>query len=281
MNFLTVPSSNSGRSLGDVFLALYSSNLLAKKAEPVGFFTHGNHAEVSMFFRKHLDVILLSDTAEEQSKQMDCVNAHWAATDIWSKKYPNVQSPWLYFIMNGVRPFELKLEIPPAVPKVPKKSVLIFPERSDNHRLGDSLFEPFVHEAKARGFTVYTNCYLNDNYLISPPIPGTEPISQLSLSDVIAIASDPENIIRGNRSGVFDLLYFAAPPDAAKLVIVYPPNPDWMWNACRFKSEFVGANFPEMYFERTGLFEFQESEFVADNFAFAFEVPADCLAGQG
>ena len=46
MKILTVPSSNSGRSIGDVFLALLSTVHLARKSTATAFLPHTNHAEV-------------------------------------------------------------------------------------------------------------------------------------------------------------------------------------------------------------------------------------------
>jgi hypothetical protein len=49
MKILTVPSSNSGRSIGDVFLALLSTVHLARKSTATAFLPHTNHAEVVSF----------------------------------------------------------------------------------------------------------------------------------------------------------------------------------------------------------------------------------------
>jgi hypothetical protein len=265
MKMLTVPSSNSGRSIGDVFLALFSTVHLTRKSGLTAFLTHTNHAEIVSFFRKSLDLILLSDAAEKHAGLLDTVNIHWNSGS-WAERYPDIHNPWRYFLMNGIAPSSLSYERPKASARIGGKSIVIFPERSDNGRLDDGLFADFIGRATARGYTVYTNCYINSNYVTSPAMPGTTPLAQLSLGEMIAIASEPSNILVGTRSGLFDVLYFVLPKAAARLLILYPPDPAWLWDAARFQNETMREKFPQFYVEREGVVELRTRDFNGEAF---------------
>ncbi|MBC7368201.1 MAG: hypothetical protein H7343_15545 [Undibacterium sp.] len=262
MKILTVPSSNTGRSIGDVFLALFSASQLARKAAPVSFLTHTNHTGVTSFFRKSLDLMIFSDSADQHARHLNATNIHWNSGP-WEERFPDISNPWRYFLMNGVAPGEISLELPKVSPRVGSRSIVIFPERSDNHRLSDALFADFIERAAADGFTIYTNCYLNSNYVVSPALPGTAPLAQLSLGEIVAIASDPSNIIVGTRSGLFDVLYFALPPEAARLVVLYPPEPAWIWSAARLHNEAMRKKFPDLYLHRENVVELEIGNFSA------------------
>lgn len=268
MKILTVPSSNSGRSIGDVFLALLSTVHLSRKTGLTAFLTHTNHAEVASFFRKSLDMILLSDAAENHARLLDTVNIHWNGGS-WAEQLPDIHNPWRYFIMNEISPSGLTCEVPKAAARIGGKCIVIFPERSDNGRLNDGLFSDFIHRAIGRGFTVYTNCYINSNYVTSPALPGTLPLAQLSLGEMVAIASEPSNILVGTRSGLFDVLYFVLPKVAARLVILYPPDPAWLWDTARFHNDAARKKFPQYYLHRDGVIELKPQDFSGETLSHA------------
>jgi len=138
---------------------------------------------------------------------------------------------------------------------------VIFPERSDNCRLNDALFGDFVRSGIEQGYTVYTNCYFNSNYTTSPALPDTTALVQLSLAEIIAIASDPTNILIGTRSGVFDVLYFVMPEVAARLIVLYPPEPAWLWDTARFRNDHARSEFPQFYFDRQKVLEIRTRDF--------------------
>lgn len=260
MKILTVPSSNLGRSVGDVFLALSSSQYVNRKTEAIGFLTHTNHAEISLLFRRKIDLLILSDAAEKNADLLNTINIHWNGS-LWPRELINIQNPWRYFIMNQVAVKELSWDFSQKSTLIGRRVVVIFPERSDNHRLQDSYFTDFINLAKNKGFKVYTNCYINSNYVSSPALPGTLPLSQLSLSDIISIASDPSNVLVGTRSGLFDVLYFIVPELHARLVIIYPPQPTWLWASARFHNEEVRINFPKFYMHRKNIIEVELEKF--------------------
>ncbi len=78
---------------------------------------------------------------------------------------------------------------------------------------------------------------------------------------MVAIASDPSNILVGTRSGFFDVLYFVLPKVAARLVILYPPDPAWLWSAARFHNEAARLKYPQYYLHREGVVELQLHDF--------------------
>lgn len=117
MKILTVPSSNAGRSIGDVFLALFSTVHLARKSAPIAFLTHSNHAEVASFFRKSLDLILLSDAADQHARLLETINIHWNS-GTWGERFPDIHNPWRYFVMNDFAPTKVNFEVPKAVARI-------------------------------------------------------------------------------------------------------------------------------------------------------------------
>jgi hypothetical protein len=53
--------------------------------------------------------------------------------------------------MNDIAPSRLACEVPTAAASIGGKSIVIFPERSDNGRLNDELFSDFIRRAIGRG----------------------------------------------------------------------------------------------------------------------------------
>lgn len=188
----------------------------------------------------------------------------------WRDKIPTINNPWRYFILNEVKPGSVELKRPPAPKRVSGPAMILFPERSDNHRIPNSMLEPLVAFAKEAGYACYTNCFLNSNYATSKEIPGTQPLVQLTLAEIAELAQSPDIVIVGNRAGIFDLLYFISPGTGAKLVILYPDHPSFVWEA-RFQHPEVIDNHPTYYWERGNILEFRDSDFGQDKYARIFD----------
>lgn len=258
VDLMTVPTSNTGRSVGDVFLALASEPTL-RGGRRASLLTHPLHAEIVSWFADRLDLVLTTHDAPLRAAQLGARDIHCLRPQ-WKDELPGINNPWRYFILNRTSPATLPLRVPPAVPRVASRSLVLFPERSDNARLDPALFAPVVAEAKRRGYGCFTNCFLNANYAVSDPIPGTEPLTQLSLAELVALGRQPETILLGTRSGLFDVLYFTSTHIGARLVVLYPDRPDWLWEA-RFQHETVAARHAEYYWQRGNVAEHRTRDF--------------------
>jgi len=71
----------------------------------------------------------------------------------------------------------------------------------------------------------------------------------------------------GTRSGLFDVLYFVLPMVHARLLIIYPPAPAWLWSTARFHNDSARIKYPSFYIHRDGVIEIEQQNFNSTTFS--------------
>ena len=268
----TVTGSNGGRSAGDVFLALASNLPKFTLTKPV-FVTHPHHAEIAGWFAHRLGMILTDPQTEHWARAARACSIHWGDNHPDNETNSTINNPWRYYLAYGTSPHAAPWRIPPVSARITGKCVLIFPERSDNSRLGGQQLDAFIEADNKRGYICYTNGHLNANYRQHEQLAGTAPLLNLSLTELVSISRDPEIIFLGTRSGLFDILYLTSPVNGATLAVLYPEHPDWIWNA-RFIRPDIAPQLGDRYFARPNVHEFRTRDFNTDCFGKIFGEPA-------
>jgi len=256
----TVVSSNRGRSVGDVFLALASMPRQARPNIRPIFITHPNHAEVVSWFAHRLGCVVLSHDAENWVAATNAQNIHWHLHQGPDPLPGGINNPWRFFIHHQVSPLHQDIRVRAEPPQLGGKCVILIPERGDNSRLGSEHLGAFVNHAIGQGYRCYTNGHINTNFSSRPPLPGTHTLPELSLRQLIAITRDPEVIFVGTRCGLFDILYFMRPPQGSPLVILYPHEPEWIMEA-RFIRPDIATAHSQFYDARANVHEFRVDDF--------------------
>jgi hypothetical protein len=261
----TVTSSNGGRSVGDVFLALASVLPRHPETSKPVFVTHPNHVEIVGWFAHRLGLVLTPANPENWARAARARNIHWGDNDPDTPENARINNPWRFFHAFGTSPHDAPWRIPVIRPRITGKSVLVFPERGDNNRLPDHQFAAFINTANKRGYSCYTNTFVNSNFSPKPPLPGTKPLANVSLSELVNIARDPDVVFLGTRSGFFDILYLTTPRNGATLAILYPDTPSWIWDARLLRPDLEPL-FGDRYLHRPRVHDIPIRDFDQDKF---------------
>lgn len=249
-------SAFDGANTGDHFLGLLSSYHLRDKTTRVAYMAHPNHRSVASFFQDYLDAFFVTKSPGAFAHLFGprIFNMHVCGLShifsdggilrhsVESEKksmleslLPKVWNPWNYFLLNQTSPREITFSMKQGVgEKLPPKSVLLFPERSDHHALTSGLLEKIKTVVNEEGYQLYCNAVKNSHFENPVTVDGVHVISP-SMEELVDLCQDESLVLIGTRSGIFDVLYFTS---KAKMLVIYPEGgPDFIYQ-CRFNSEW-------------------------------------------
>lgn len=130
--------------------------------------------------------------------------------------------------------------------EITDKTVIFFPERSDNYQINNKIWEKINQKYIKLGYKTYTNLsFRNDVYRYEKTILDSKPLglSYDQLHDFISLHNKDNIILIGQRSGIFDYLkHFGC-----KQKIIFPSEPSWLYPECHFNGflnieQFINFN---------------------------------------